>query len=91
MLQSPIYYKYKLSQKSPVYAKHIQLLLDLKVKVLEKRIVGLWQTDIHANNFLFAHAQSHRDTGQTGSPPELPGWSKVTTTYFLCVDQFGLF
>ena len=23
--------------------------------------------------------------------PELPGWSKVTTSYFLCVDHFGLF
>ena len=39
------------------------------------------------NQFFFAQAQSPWNTGQTRSPPELPGRSKVTTTYFLCVDH----
>ena len=49
------------------------------------------QADKQSVFFYFAQAQSPWNTGQTRSPPELPGWSKVTTTYFLCVDQFGLF
>ena len=35
----------------------------------------------------FAQAQPR----QMLSPPELPVWTKITTTYFLWVDQFGLF
>ena len=48
MNKATFIYKYKLSQKRSAYAKHIKLLLDLKVKFLENRIVGLWQTDIYA-------------------------------------------
>ena len=46
------------------------------------------QTDMQS--VFFAQAQSPWTTGQTRSPSELPGWSKVTTTYFLFVDQFVL-
>ena len=72
-------------KKCPVYAKHIRLTSQ----VLCKRIVGLWQTDIQSD--FVAQTQSLWNTGQTSSPPELPGWSKVTTSYFLCTDQFGSF
>ena len=50
----------------------------------------MWQTDRHAISFL-AQAQSPWNTGQTRLPLQLPGWFKVTTKYFLCVDQLGLF
>ena len=68
-----------------------KIVIRLKSQVLRKddsRLVADRQT---CNQVFFARAQSPWNTGQTRSPPELPGWFKVTTTYFLCVDQFGLF
>ena len=85
-------YKYKLSQKALSTLNVYKIVIRLKSQVLRKEDRSLWQTDRHAISFFyFAQAQSPWNTGQTRSPPELPGWSKVTTTYFLCVDQFGLF
>ena len=87
--KAPFIYKYKLSQKALSTLNIYKIVIRLKSQVLSKEIVGLWQTDMRS--FFFAHAQSPWNTGQTRSPPELPVWSKVTTTYFLYVDQFGLF
>ena len=32
-----------------------------------------------------------QNTGQMLLPPELPGWFKITTKYFLCIDKFRAF
>ena len=66
------------------------IVIRLKSQVLRKEdsmLVAVRQT---CKQF-FAHAQSPWNTGQTRSPPELPGWSKVTTTYFLYVTNLDCF
>ena len=86
---APFIYKYKLSQKALSTLNIYKIVIRFKGQVLRKednRLVADRQT---CNQF-FAQTQSPWNTGQTRSPPELPGWSKVTTTYFH-VDQFGLF
>ena len=64
-----------------------KIVIGLTSQILSRE--GGRQTDMQSD--FVARAQSPWNTGQTRSPSELAGWSKVTTTYFLCVDQFGLF
>ena len=78
--QSPIFYKYKLSQKAlstlNIYKIGIRLLSQV-LRKKDSRCVADRQT---CNQFFFAQAQIPWNSGQTRSPPQLPGWSKVTTT-----------
>ena len=64
--------------------------IRLKSQVIRKEDSRL-VADRQTCKQIFAHAQGPWNTGQTRSTPELPGWSKVTTTHFLSIDQFELF
>ena len=77
------FYKYKLSQKTLFTLNIYKIVIRLKSQALSKadsRLVADRQT---RNHFFFAQVQSPWNTGLTRSPPELSGWSKVTTTSFL--------
>ena len=89
LIKAPFVYKYTLSQKALSKLNIYKSVIRLKSQVLRKEDSRL-VADTQTCNQLFAQVQSPWNTGQTRSPPELPGWSKVTTTY-LCIDQFGLF
>ena len=78
-------YKYKLSQKALSTLSIYKIVIRLKSQVLSKedcRLVADRQTDMQSD--FVAWAQSPWNTGQTRSPPELPGWSQVTTIFSLC-------
>ena len=64
-----------------------KIVIRLTSQVLSREGIRLLKDRQTCNQI----SQSPWNTGQTRTPPELPVWSKVTTTYFLCVDQFGVF
>ena len=89
--KAPFINKYKLSQKTLFTLNIYKIVIRLKSQVLRKEDSRLEADRQMQIVFCSCSKPLTLFDGQTRSPPELPGGSKVTTTYFLCVEQFGLF
>ena len=86
--QAPFIYKYQLSQKALSTLNMYKIVIRLKSQILRKEGCSLVADKHTHNHFFFGSSSKPLEHRQTCSPPELPAWSKVTTTFFLCVDQF---